>query len=42
MRNYTVKVKGFAPFTMLLMEHDGGTPWQICYSVFVDKLESIE
>lgn len=40
-RKYQVKVKGYAPFTMLLMEHGGGTPWDICYSVFGDKLEAV-
>ena len=41
-RAYQVKVKGYAPFTMLLMEHGGGTPWQICSAIFNERLEWVK
>jgi len=40
-RNYQVKVKGFSPFTMLLMDGEEA-PEQICRAIFGDKLEWVK
>jgi hypothetical protein len=40
-RNYQVKVIGYPPFTMLLMDGDE-TPEQICRAIFSERLEWVK
>lgn len=42
-RAYTIKVIGFAPFTMLIMDADTSAAAEhICRCIFGDRLESVE
>jgi hypothetical protein len=40
-RNYQVKVIGYPPFTMLLMDGEE-TPEQICQAIFNGRLEWVK
>ena len=40
-RNYQIKVIGYPPFTMLLMDGDEA-PEQICRAIFSERLEWIK
>jgi hypothetical protein len=41
MRNYTVKVKGFAPFSMGGIKEDESAEY-VCRAIFGDRLEWIK
>lgn len=42
-RAYTIKVIGFAPFTMLIMDADTSAAAEhICLCIFGDRLQSVK